>query len=180
MIHIIDGDLFDTDAKYLVHQVNCCTTKAAHLAYDVFKRYPYADVYSCRDKSNQFGWSSDEIGNEGPYQTDTPGDILIRGNGQDQRYVIGLLGQFYPGRPRYPDSTFDGFKARADYFYQGLLKIGEIKNLESVAFPYQIGCGAAGGDWGLYSKILKNFAAHLEDRTTNKAKVLIYRRKDLV
>jgi hypothetical protein len=94
MIEIVTGDLFDSKEKYLCHQCNCVTNKAAHLAQSVFEHYPYADIYSARTEPSK------------------PGTIEIRGNGQDQRYVIALLGQYYPGKSKYPQSDLDGQWAR--------------------------------------------------------------------
>ena len=161
MLEVIEGDLFTTDAKYLVHQVNCITSRSKHLAYEVFKRYPYADVYSPRGDYR-----------DDSYYKDEPGTILVRGNGDDQRYVIGLVGQVYPGKPRYTDSKLDGSVAREGYFFSALKKVAQIEDLESIAFPFGIGCGAAGGDWNIYFKILKNFAEFVD------ADVLIYRLKN--
>lgn len=158
MLHSVEGDLFESKEKYIVHQANCVTTRAAHLAYYMFKRFPYSDVYSCRE------------GQAGGRLEDAPGDIIIRGNGEDQRFVIALLGQYFPGLVRYPSSKKDGIKARQRYFHQGLWKIAQIPSLESVAFPYGIGCGAAGADWETYYKILENFAKHLDGR----AEVYVY------
>lgn len=173
MLKIIEGDLFTTDAKYLIHQCNCVTTKAAHLAYNVFKNYPWADVYSCRDPEIQKLAIENNESSEAnfEYYKDKPGDIIIRGDGKDQRYVIALLGQFYPGKPRYPNSKLDGFEARQEYFFQALKKVAEMKNLQSVAIPYGIGCGAAGGNWDVYYQIIKNFADFVD------ADVLLYRYK---
>lgn len=106
MLTIVKGDLFTAKEKYLIHQCNAVTTRAAHLAKNVFKHYPWADVYSPRDPELQ---KKAIIANEQEYATaeyykDKPGDILIRGNGKDQRYVIAIIGQFYPGKPRFADS----------------------------------------------------------------------------
>lgn len=139
-IEIVNGNMFDSTTKYICHQCNCISTKSAHLAQTVFSRYPYADIYTNRTKS------------------DTPGTIIISGNGQDHRYVINMLAQYYPGSPRYPNSAKDGFQAREQYFKQCLNHICNIKNLESIAFPFKIGCGAAGGNWDNYFKILSDFA----------------------
>ena len=165
MLQEIQGDLFESKEKYIVHQCNCVTTRAAHLAADVFRRFPYADVYTCRDPNMQkravFDNENKQIQPE--YYSDKPGNIIVRGNGADQRYVIAILGQFYPGRPRYSDSRLDGVKARQSYFHQGLWKIAQVEGLESVAFPRGIGCGAAGGDWSFYRKMIKKFADYLGD-----------------
>jgi len=167
MLKVIKGDLFDTDAKYLCHQCNCVTSRSAHLAYDVFKRYPYADVYSSRKETIIKNAISEP---EVIWSKDVPGDILIRGNGKDQRYVVALLGQYYPGFPRYSNSTLDGSVARQKHFHQALWKLAQVEDLDSVAFPWQIGCGAAGGDWDVYFKMINNFADYVED----KADVSVY------
>jgi hypothetical protein len=157
MIQIITGDIFDAKEKYLCHQCNCVTNKAAHLSKDVFTKYPYADIYSGRTEPNQ------------------PGTIEIRGNGQDQRYVINMLGQYYPGSPKYPTSSKDGTLVREKFFHKCLLEIAKIPNLESLAFPWRVGCGAAGGIWENYLGTLTNFAIYLEK--TQGAKVFIYQRE---
>lgn len=157
MIEIITGDIFDAKEKYLCHQCNCVTNRAAHLAKDVFTKYSYADIYTGRTSPNK------------------PGTIEIKGNGQDQRYVINCLGQYYPGKPKYPNSTLDGVVIREKYFYRCLLRIAQIPNLESVAFPWRIGCGAAGGTWEHYLGNITNFANYVEEM--QGAKVIIYRRE---
>lgn len=156
MIEIITGDLFEATEKYLVHQCNCVTNKAAHLAFDLFEKFPYADVYSARTEPDQ------------------PGRIIIRGDGKEQRYVVAILGQYYPGRPRYPKSSLDGIPAREKYFYHGLLRLSKVPDLESVAFPWRIGCGAAGGDWEHYLEMITNFANYVGEKDV---KVRIYRRE---
>lgn len=142
---IITGNIFDAKEKYICHQCNCLTRKAAHLSKDMFQHFPYADIY--KDRTSP----------------DIPGTIIIRGNGKDQRYVINILGQYYPGKPKFSDSKLDGFEARQKYFYNALLKIANIDNLESVAFPVGIACGAAGGDWNKYSLIIENFSKCMDE-----------------
>jgi len=156
MINIITGDIFDSQEKYLCHQTNCITKKAAHLSKDVFAKYPYSDIYAGRTTPDQ------------------PGTIIIRGNGQDQRYVVNMLGQYYPGTPKYPAAAKDGTLAREKYFHQCLLALAKIPDLESVAFPYKIACGAAGGNWDHYLRTISNFAEYVFK--TQQTKVTIYRR----
>lgn len=157
MIEIVTGDIFNAKEKYLCHQCNCVTSRAAHLSKDVFARYPYADIYTGRVTPNK------------------PGTIEVRGNGQDQRYVINFLGQVYPGKAKYPLSSLDGIPVREKYFHQCLLRVAKIPNLESVAFPWRIGCGAAGGEWNHYIVTITNFANYIE--ATQNASVTIYRRE---
>jgi len=141
MLKIVTGDLLGCTEKYLCHQTNCITTRSKHLAKSVFTAFPHANIYSTRDNP------------------DTPGSIIIRGDGIDQRYVINMLGQYYPGC-KYPNSKRDGRPARLVYFESCL---GKMKDLTgSFAFPWRIGCGAAGGDWDLYLGLIKDFAAKIE------------------
>ncbi len=156
MIEIVTGDIFEATEKYLCHQCNCVTNKAAHLAKDIFEKFPHADIYTPRT------------------EPDKPGHIIIRGNGQDQRFVVALLGQYYPGRPKYPLSTLDGQAARQKYFYHSLLRLAKVDDLESVAFPWRIGCGAAGGNWEHYLGTITNFAQYVDEKGV---KVRIYRRE---
>lgn len=150
MINIVQGDLLDAKEKYIVHQCNCISQKSAHLAAAVFGRYPYADVYTGRVAPNN------------------PGTILIKGDGKSQRYVINIFGQYYPGSPKFTNSSLDGSKIREKYFHQCLLELVKVQDLESVAFPYRIGCGAAGGNWKYYLGTLHNFSEFV------KSEVFLY------
>lgn len=87
--------------------------------------------------------------------------------------VIALLGQCYPGTPKYPNSDLDGFKAREKYFHKALLQVARIQDLESVAIPFGIGCGAAGGNWDHYLGIIQNFEKYVKEKQNTK--VVIYK-----
>ncbi|MEK6833224.1 MAG: Appr-1-p processing protein [Nanoarchaeota archaeon] len=140
MIEIVQGNILDSKEKYICHQCNCVTNTAMGLAKNIFIKYPYSNVYKDRIKFDQAG------------------TIIISGNGNDQRYIINIMAQVYPGSPKFPDSNYDGTMARIGYFRNCLNKIKEINNLESISFPFQIGCGMAGGDWNTYSNMIEVFA----------------------
>jgi len=89
-------------------------------------------------------------------KADIPGDIIISGNGQDERYIVNLMGQYYPGGPS--DEEIDTAEVRQQYFYQALQKLATLPNLESVAFPAGIGCGIAAGNWNWYKGTINNFS----------------------
>jgi hypothetical protein len=50
--------------------------------------------------------------------------------------------------------------------------LAQVEDLDSVAFPYGIGCGAAGGAWDVYYKIISDFAEYLD----GKVDVFIYQK----
>jgi hypothetical protein len=70
-----------------------------------------------------------------------------------------MLGQYYPGC-KYPTSKKDGKPARLAYF-ESCLK--QMKALDGdFAFPWRIGCGAAGGDWDLYLELIEKFSNEID------------------
>jgi len=151
MITIIQGNLLEAKEKYIVHQTNCCSHYAAGIAAAIFSKFPYSDVYTPR------------------MEPDKAGTILIKGNGLDERYVVNLMGQYYPGESSNED--IDNEKVRQTYFHHALIRLSKVSNLESVAFPAGIGCGLGGGDWKFYLGTLINFEKHVRK---DNVKVTIY------
>lgn len=153
MIVIVNGDLLTTDCQYIAHQTNCISIgSAAGLAKQIFSVYPEADIY--KNRVNQ----------------DDPGKIKVIGK------VINMNAQIYPGKPKYPDSPKDGFRVRERYFKSCLDEIATIDNLESVAFPWFIGCGLGGtrDNWKTYFKMLTNFESSLN--TIKNVRVKLYKK----
>jgi hypothetical protein len=151
MATVIDGDLFlcpQGPGHYLAHQCNCVTRKAAHLSWQVFKRYPTADIYSPRATGAPRG---------------VPGTLVVIPP------IINLLGQFAPGRSRQKNDTY---AMRLTWFKEGLENLQHIDNLKMISFPWTIGCGAAGGNWEDYHAAIDDWA-----RTHPNVSVRIYRWK---
>lgn len=116
----------------IAHQCNCISKGHKGLYSAIIKKYPHAHVYSQRDKP------------------DIPGTIKVTG---DHPKVIAMFGQYKPG-VHGPD---DSAEQRIEWFK---LCLEDIKKLElkSIAFPFGIGCGLAGGNWKEYFKMLIQFA----------------------
>ena len=157
MIEIIAGSIIDSKDKYIVHQCNCLTQHSAGTAKAIFDAFPYSNTYAART------------------EPDVMGTIKILGNGKDQRYVINMFAQYYPGKTKYPNSAKDGVAVRENYFHKCLLRVAKIKDLESVAVPWRVGCGIGGGAWDHYLGTITNFANYVEEQ--QGAKVVIYRRE---
>lgn len=155
MIEIIKNDILESKEKYIAHSCNCISSRAAGVAKSIFDKYPYGDTYACRKLP------------------DVPGTISILGNGYDFRYIINMFSLYYPGNPKYPNSSLDGMRAREKYFHQCLMKVSRIENLESIAFPYKISCNLGGGNWDHYLGTLTNFANHIYK--TQNAKTYLYK-----
>jgi O-acetyl-ADP-ribose deacetylase (regulator of RNase III) len=159
MIEIITGDLLDAKEKYILHQTNCVSKgSAGGIARSIFDKYPYADCYLGRKENSD------------------PGTIDIRGDGSNNRFVINMHSQVYPGGPKFPLSDLDGARIREKYFHKCFLKVARIPNLESVALPWRIGCGLGGGDWNHYLQQIEIFSNYVE--INYGVKVKIYRREN--
>lgn len=153
MATIVDGNILDSDCQYICHQCNCVTNEARGLAQHIFNRFPYADIYF----------------NRPPGFKDKPGNIIIRGDPSlNQRYVINILSQLYPGKSKY---DIDSADLREKWFILALCQIKKIQGLKSIAFPWMIGCGYAGGNWHNYKKMIDLLADDLQ----GVADVYIYR-----
>lgn len=149
--NLIDGDLLYSDAQYICHQCNCVSNTSSGLAAAIFKKFPWADIYTDR------------------VERDIPGTISVQGNGDDQRFVLSIFGQYYPGVNDYSN---DNLEMRQRYFYQALGLVLDM-DIQSIAFPWKIGCGLAGGDWdGWYEPVLDKFAGKMKDRG---AETYVYR-----
>lgn len=142
MITLVVGDLLESSEQFIAHQANCVSSTAAGLAASIFEKYPYADVYTNRSTHSKMG------------------EIEISGDGLTQRQVISLYSQYYPGAVKYSNGI-DSVKARQEAFSDCLDKITNLPHLKSIAFPFQIGCGLAGGDWEWYSSALMKFSENL-------------------
>lgn len=140
----INGDLLETDVQYIAHQCNCRSRNVAGLAKAIFSKFPWADITGKTREVKKFG------------------TIDIRGNGEDKRYVINMFAQVYPG-PITRKSSLEDENKRKLAFLRCLKQISEIPDLESIAFPYGIGCGLAGGDWEFYSRAIDAFSVSVPD-----------------
>lgn len=160
---IVRGNILNANETFICHQCNCLSFSGAGLYTQIIKEFPYADIY--KERKAFVGVMSAKRFPD----SQSPGNILISGNGEDQRYVISILGQVKPGTSNssfdntdYPDNEV----ARQGYFNRALYEMMEIneyvnnlpKNI-SFAFPWKIGCGLAGGDWEYYQRKIDAFAA---------------------
>lgn len=145
-LEVIEGNICDAPEQYIAHQCNCVTDHAAGTAKAIFSRFPYADIYRLRSKRHE------------PSADEQLGNIIIKGDGLGERLVINMMAQFYPGKPKFPEGRKDGKGTREAAFQECLNKIAAIPGLQSIAFPFKIGCNLGGGDWAVYRKMLKEFA----------------------
>jgi O-acetyl-ADP-ribose deacetylase (regulator of RNase III) len=149
-MNIVKGDLLEAKEQFIAHQCNAISQNAGGLAFYLFSKFPYSNVYRGRIKD------------------DIPGTIKVMGDGDLQRYVINMFAQYRPGPPSISNPT-DNRQIREIYFAKCLEEISKIPNLQSIAFPYMVGCGLARGIWSHYLKMLEDFS-----NKNNNIEVVIY------
>jgi len=124
MITIISGDLLNTSAKYICHQVNCQGVMGGGVALQIKNLYP--EVFSSYLKYIKN--HKDLLGTVLPVQIDS-GQI-----------ILNLFSQYGCGFGM-RNTNYDAMKSC-------LRKILDLTEPEdTIAMPYLIGCGLGGGDW---------------------------------
>lgn len=144
------GDLTDLSYEnleghcvYICHQCNCISKSGAGLASALFKKYPDANVFALKHSKGH---------------KSIPGTVDVIKVIEEPGYelsIINIYGQYTPGLNKTNEP-------REEWFEFALQQLAQLKDIptkfpKKIIFPYKIGCGLAGGDWKLYSKMLENY-----------------------
>lgn len=130
-LSIIEGDLLDATEDYIVHQCNCVSTQPRGIAKQIFQKYSFANTYTNSHKR-------------------IPGTCDVIDN------VVNMYAQYYPSIAKYPNDNSN----KRIYWFNLCLEdmLSKIKPNSTIAMPYLIGCGLAGGNWLIYEKLIENFS----------------------
>jgi O-acetyl-ADP-ribose deacetylase (regulator of RNase III) len=136
MIKIIKGNILYATEDIIAHQCNCQGIMGAGLAKQIRNKYP--EVYEsykryCNntiDKSTLLGCTQ----------------FVNCFNG---KCVANLFGQYGYGR----DTQYTDYDALE--FCLKKVNNKAIQHKQSVALPYGLGCGLAGGDWNIVYRIIE-------------------------
>lgn len=139
-LRVVEQDILLSSACSLAHQCNCTSSRAAGVARSIFDRYPRANTYRTSELR-------------------TPGTVTAS-KADGEPTIINMYAQLAPGRPR---RAGDSAAKRLLWFRECLTAMQELPDLQSVAFPYLIGCGLAGGAWEAYEEELRRLAAARPD-----------------
>ena len=148
MIQIVNGNILDAKEEYILQQC-CCTAVRPHgLSETISLFWKDANIYSLR---RGIGKRNLAVMEDRP----EPGTIQVIG----KRKIICAFAQVAMGKPGIYDSCGkpDSQENRYNYFIECLNKITEL-NPNSIAVPYKIGCGLAGGNWDTYYNALNTWA----------------------
>jgi O-acetyl-ADP-ribose deacetylase (regulator of RNase III) len=173
-IPIVKGNLLHCDVDMIVQQCNCLTVTAHGLSQSIKTELnvdPYGHRECMKGRRNCAVKADRGI----------PGSVTIyKRKNKIPMYVACLFAQFSPSRPGiYYQEIFDehkdpvtdelvtdSFEQRFIWFERGLQKLAQRAlslGCKTIGFPFQIGCGLAGGDWNLYLKALTMWAELNQD-----------------
>lgn len=140
MITIINDNIFNSKANIICHQTNCLGIMGGGIALQIKKKFPkvfleyYELCHKYDDKSQLLGCVQ-----------------YVQIN--NQQYIANCFGQ-----------ENIGFGQQTNYVaLEDCLESVHSKALRmnlSVAIPYKIGCGLAGGDWDVVYNLIKNIFEH--------------------
>ncbi len=135
--------------EFIVQQTNCTTCDVKGLAKAIRKDRPWACPSKDRIPIKRGSkWCTNET-------KGTPGSIVIRESQGGKPGVVSMMAQYNPGKARQRDNA----RLRTNWFWQCLGKMESRKpRFKQLAFPKNIGCGLAGGDWPTYKEIIFTFA----------------------
>ena len=123
---LIRGNLLESDAIAICHQVNCRNAMGSGIAAVIAAKWPIVKDRYSKAFENLKDWTS----LLGKIQT-----VKI----DHGRYVVNIFGQDDYGR----DGVYTDYTALTRAFKQLNRRFAG----QTVAFPFGFGCGLGGGDW---------------------------------
>lgn len=125
------GDILESGADVICHQVNCKGIMGAGLAKQIRNKYP--KVYE-QYKDRCYYAVGSLLGLNQYIQV------------EDDKWIANLFCQNNYGR----DKCYTDYPA----LQKSLESLKEDMGICTIALPYRMGCGLAGGDWSIVSEII--------------------------
>jgi O-acetyl-ADP-ribose deacetylase (regulator of RNase III) len=129
---IIKGNILDIKEGFICHQVNCKGSMGAGIALQIRRKWPH--VYE--DYRNAFHKGLLFLGN------------VVESEITPDLYVAHLCGQYDYGRK--PGRVYTEYAALAE----AMLTLVAGSDRRPIYVPYGMGCGFAGGDWKIVSRLI--------------------------
>lgn len=151
-INIVNGNIFDTHCNIICHQVNCQGVMGHGIAKQVKEKYKgvfneykrYCDAHADNREAM--------LGEALIVDVDYGAAVLDWLVNKERKYIANIFGQLTYGT---------GLRTNYKALVLGLEVVANFAkehNL-SVAVPYKIGCGLAGGDWNKVNILIEGVFA---------------------
>lgn len=136
MVKIVEGNILDAHEDVTCHQVNCMGIMGSGLAKQIRNKYPEVFIeYYAYCKRHEI--------------LEQMMGVAQHVKCYDGKIIANLFGQFRYGTDRqYTDY------AALECALRNMKQYAQSNQL-SIAIPYQIGCGLAGGNWDIVNKIIE-------------------------
>ncbi|MEC1270046.1 Appr-1-p processing protein [Bacillus vallismortis] len=145
MINVVKGNILDAIEDIIVQQVNCKGVMGAGLAKSILNKYP--NVKKEYQSFRNFNL------NKGLTDKDLLGLVnYVRVS--DGKVIANVFGQVNIKKNHFDKTVY----TKTEALTRGLKEVKKFsKQLnKSVAIPYGIGCGLAGGDWNIISELIES------------------------
>lgn len=132
-----NGNLLDSQADVIAHQVNCQGVMGSGVAKQIKEKWP--DVFAQYDYHTRM-LENACLGNCQMVQIN------------ESQFVANLFGQRYYGRENLRYTSYDGI-------YDALVKLQVYmnnRNCNSVAFPYKMSSDRGGADWNVILAMIES------------------------
>lgn len=158
-IQIIKGNIFDSDADAILHQVNCQGVMGSGIARQVKERYPfvYQTYKTVCDNAKKNGGTKTLLGKV--LACSKTGSVTQ--NIIDNQFIINAFGQDRYGT----DKCYTDYEA----LKKCLQQINDEFEGLRIAIPYRMSCDRGGGDWNIVDRMIQD--------TLTKCKVTYYKLK---
>ena len=154
MVEIIEGNLLESDCKFIVHQVNCKRAMGRGIAGQIRQKWPEVYEWYCTFIDQEYASgkvkkSSDLLG-----KICTQHILVPKGGFGTNIFVVNFFSQdeYYPRNKCHTD--YDAFRCCCKRLKETIKALKPF-NPYTIGFPYKIGCGLAGGDWNTVYNIIK-------------------------
>jgi len=152
-----------TTAKFLCNICDCVSisNKGDPLTQQVFEKFGFANIYSERMATKK----------------SVPGTYQIKGDGKKNRFVMNMIIQFYPGAPKYPN---DNIMKRIEWFTKCCDKLLDTSDIDSIAFPSEIGLYEQCDHHERYLNVIDDFKKKYYLKHHQVVKIVTYEDEDLL
>ena len=156
MIQFKQGDLLQSCADIIAHQVNCQGVMGSGVAKQIRQQFPQAYVWYRRKVMKDFDHRKALLG--------TMQYVLV--SYKPPCYVANLFAQFDYGSMKGRTEPYTDYQA----LRSSLMHLNQFANelravlgrKPSIAMPYLIGCARGGGDWELVKSIIQDTLSEQE------------------
>lgn len=157
MIKTINGNIFNSNANFIVHQVNCQGVMGSGIALQVAENYPHVEkeylkyLRHCDKNGIEPLGTVQYVPTEvwAMTMTDTMKNNNIIDYDTNYQYIVNLFGQ---------DTYGEGLQTDLNAMNKAFIDIREKANSigATVAIPYKIGSYRGGANWNDVYNIIKN------------------------